>query len=325
MRLAQIAALPLMASTSVRTRSKEIAIARSASQDTRRGRVAALLIAVALLLAVVAAASNHPIGAHMSGVGTAPARDTVSALWVLALVALGLVATVIAPMLRSLFRRRDPEEPVPEHPPVRARWAWLALVLAAALGLGVVFVVGVLQHSHPPPLVIGRFGAAPPSGATPLRRTVPASGLSDGVIAAGIGMVVLIGAFWLGVLVRSRQGRGSEEVAGTAALRAVIDDSLADLDSGLTPRAAVIRSYMRMEEVLARHQLLHRASEAPREYLARARTVLGASADRARSITELFEEARFSTHEVDEPMRQDAITALTALRAELGHGRSAPA
>lgn len=129
MRLAQIAALPLMASTSVRTRSKEIAIARSASQDTRRGRVAALLIAVALLLAVVAAASNRQIGAHMSGVGT----------------------------------------------------------------------------------------------------------------------------------------------ARTAALRAAIDDSLADLDSGLTPRAAVIRSYVRMEEVLARHQLPHRAAEAPREYLARAR------------------------------------------------------
>ena len=58
-------------------------------------------------------------------------------------------------------------------------------------------------------------------------------------------------------------------------------------------------------------------SEAPLEYLARMLDVIKVSAHSARRLTQLFERARFSPHEIDGRMKEDAIEALSGLRAEL--------
>jgi len=44
---------------------------------------------------------------------------------------------------------------------------------------------------------------------------------------------------------------------------------------------------------------------------------LRASADAARQLTGLFEEAKFSLHPVGEPMRERAVAALVRLREEV--------
>jgi hypothetical protein len=72
-----------------------------------------------------------------------------------------------------------------------------------------------------------------------------------------------------------------------------------------------------MEAALAQVDLGRRASEAPREYLARFEAGLGGGRGPAERLTTLFERARFSPHAIEEPLRADALAALSALRAEL--------
>ena len=72
-----------------------------------------------------------------------------------------------------------------------------------------------------------------------------------------------------------------------------------------------------MEWTLGAAGIPRRASEAPLEYLARALSELDASGPAVRRLTDLFEWAKFSQHEPDESMRDDAIAALEAVRDDL--------
>ena len=79
----------------------------------------------------------------------------------------------------------------------------------------------------------------------------------------------------------------------------------------------MIAAYARMERVLAEHGHPRRPSEAPFEYLARVLIELRVRAAGVRDLTELFERAKFSTHEIDQPMKERAIAALVSVRDDL--------
>jgi hypothetical protein len=105
--------------------------------------------------------------------------------------------------------------------------------------------------------------------------------------------------------------RSHEEVA------LALDESLDDLRREPDLRRAIIAAYARMERALAVAGIPRRASETPAEYLARALQGLDASAGAVTRLTDLFERAKFSHHQPDEAMRDDAIAALEAVRDEL--------
>jgi hypothetical protein len=65
------------------------------------------------------------------------------------------------------------------------------------------------------------------------------------------------------------------------------------------------------------HGLPRLESEAPLEYLSRVLLELTASEHAVRTLTELFEHAKFSDHEVAPEMKEEAIDALAALRDDL--------
>src|SRR5919201_1406782 len=66
---------------------------------------------------------------------------------------------------------------------------------------------------------------------------------------------------------------------------------------------------------------LHRnPAEAPFEYLARVLRGLDVRDSAVRTLTALFEYAKFSPHEIDEGMKDDAIGALVAMRSDLERG-----
>ena len=100
-------------------------------------------------------------------------------------------------------------------------------------------------------------------------------------------------------------------------LAEVLGETLDDLAREPDPRKAVIGAYAKMERTLAARGFPRNEAEAPDEYLERILGVVGASGHSARRLTRLFERARFSEHEIDQPMKEDAIGALTGLRAEL--------
>lgn len=141
-------------------------------------------------------------------------------------------------------------------------------------------------------------------------------------------LVFIFGSLALGVGISAgvlavRRRRGTLDVRPTmeAALSEALAEGIDDLRNEADPRKAVIRTYARMERIFAARGAPKEPFEAPLEYLGRALGIVQASAHSAARVTKLFERARFSTHGVDERMKDDAIGALVALRAELEAAR----
>jgi hypothetical protein len=109
-----------------------------------------------------------------------------------------------------------------------------------------------------------------------------------------------------------REGAGLGEQLAFA-----LDDAIDDVQAESDPRRAVIKAYARMEQILAAYGLPRAAAEAPFEYLARTLGLLHASAASVERLTDLFERAKFSLHEIGPELREEAILALTAVRDEL--------
>ncbi|MGZ4333332.1 MAG: DUF4129 domain-containing protein [Gaiellaceae bacterium] len=96
-----------------------------------------------------------------------------------------------------------------------------------------------------------------------------------------------------------------------------IDDAIEDLQAEPDARRAVIAAYARMEGVFARHGLRRIDSETPTEYLRRLLLGLTTRVDAVRRLTGLFEQAKFSDHTIDGGMKQEAIDALRLIRDDL--------
>jgi hypothetical protein len=136
-------------------------------------------------------------------------------------------------------------------------------------------------------------------------------------IVFGSGVLALVG---LGVYLARRRLRmgGVLPPAGAAgALTHALDESLDDLRAERDPRRAVIAAYARMERVLDHHGLPRFRAEAPLEYLARVLRDLSVRSSAVLALTELFERAKFSSHEIDAEMKEEAIDALVAVRDDL--------
>jgi hypothetical protein len=136
-------------------------------------------------------------------------------------------------------------------------------------------------------------------------------------LVAGIGGLVLIGGVWMYVRSRRRLPPLFEERGLEADMVTAIESTIDDLRSEKDARRAVIASYAVMERTLARHGLARHRSEAPLEYLASILRGLHVRESAVVSLTRLFEFAKFSGHEVDAAMKEEAIEALIAIRDDL--------
>jgi hypothetical protein len=87
----------------------------------------------------------------------------------------------------------------------------------------------------------------------------------------------------------------------------------------------VIAAYARMERALAAHGVPRRRFEAPHEYLGRVLAEVTGGGPAARKLTALFERARFSPHEVNASMKDEAIEAIESLQADLAAAEVAEA
>jgi hypothetical protein len=135
--------------------------------------------------------------------------------------------------------------------------------------------------------------------------------------------IVVLGAIGLGVaalftaLARRRRQELEPEMPLSAALDDLLANTLDDLRAERDPRRAVIRAYGRMERLFGAHGFPRKQSETPFEYLARILGSLNVSAFSVQHLTQLFQRAKFSTHEIDFSMKDAAIEALELLRAQL--------
>ena len=129
-----------------------------------------------------------------------------------------------------------------------------------------------------------------------------------------LGVALAIGAV---VANEWRRRPAPREQGAAQELEAVLTETLGELELDPDPRRAVIQAYVRMEAVLGEHGHARLPHEAPLEYLARVLRQLDVRAEAAHALTELFERARFSHHEIDAAMRAEAVASLEAVRDDL--------
>ena len=122
---------------------------------------------------------------------------------------------------------------------------------------------------------------------------------------------------------RANRGRRSGEALAEQ-LAHVLDETLDDLRAEADPRRAIIAAYARLERVLAANGVARRAAETSDEYLPRVLDDLALDPRAVERLTVLFTRAKFSQHDVDTAMKEEAIGALEDVRDELRLARERP-
>jgi hypothetical protein len=272
--------------------------------------VLGLAAGVTVLLALVAVASRGD-GASLTG-GGGPS-DTLwdyllSTYLVLGTVTFFVLLFVLARERETLPTRRT------KHRQIRHLFQFALVMLV--LFFGARYLAKLLRNDDSR----GQMQAQPQRADDKRRTSEPAPAAQEPrfrwepVIALGALGAVAVAAL-LARRARRRTELTDEEFAD--ALADVLDDALADLRAERDPRRAIIAAYARMERLFAVHGVPRHPAEAPFEYLARVLVELRASASSVFELTALFERAKFSTHEIDPAMRDEALAALAAVRDEL--------
>jgi Domain of unknown function (DUF4129) len=282
----------------------------------RSAKAAALALALVGLLVVVAAAARggHP---SLSGnVGTRPIPDSVQDGFVtlLAMLYVAVVVAIVVAALRYRGRWHDPQ----------SRWLGnFALVTALMLIATAIGYYGISHSNLRHKIAHAQTQGGAPGGrstrdiiARSRRVPVREAHFQWPLALSVIGVLVLGGVL---VYVRARRHplRPLQPPTLEASLMATVEMTIEDLRRERDPRRAVVAAYAQMERTLAAHGLNRHAAETPFEYLARVLRDLEVRDSAVRTLTTLFEYAKFSPHDIEAPMKEEAIAALLAIRDDL--------
>lgn len=308
--------------------------------DKPTGRVVALIV----LLLLVAAALRGYLPARHDAVrsesgGRAALFFVVAALAVsLALIAIAVVA-----------RLRDPRAPAPTAGALsdmlgtgRGRPSWRVLLIGLAVIVAWVLVVTLLARllghgfapaaSQPP---AGDAAAstpppAPPPQQRPHRPRDGSQNMLEILLACTVAMLVM---FVAGTVATARRrsrpvapavadepAQSPAPAARSESLARAAERGLAEMtDLSREPREAIIACYAAMERELAHVPgAVPQEFDTPTEVLARAVEHHALQADNAVQLVNLFAEARFSPHVMNEGHRDMAVRVLQLVLDELG-------
>ncbi|HUA71452.1 MAG TPA: DUF4129 domain-containing protein [Solirubrobacteraceae bacterium] len=283
---------------------------------SNRARAAVAALALGGVAVVVAIAARAPLS--RSTPVDARALQAPTAAVFLLIAGIGIVIIGALVILVWSGRRRKDDPPEHEPPPIEVHWIWkvLAIVLPFALGAALIVAAatGARQVQNTSGGTFGIGGSRPLSG----RASGAASGFVVpswlpwtvlGIVAAAVlaGAVVL----WL------RRPSAPAPAPDASATRAAVDAAIGALDAEADPRRAVIAAYGAMQRTLGEHGVARLPTEAPREYLQRVLVASHANGREAKTLTGLFEEARYSTHPIPDRLREVALAALRSLRSRL--------
>jgi hypothetical protein len=224
-----------------------------------------------------------------------------------------------------------------------ARWVPLAAVVAL-LGMAMLataFANPPIDVVPPPPAGTNASNpldesaepsleVVPPTAHAPPRVNIPPGlGWVLGGLCAAIVLAMLGVLIWL--LVGERIGQRQDEMMEPESpptdeetertVRAAVDAGLAELDDAdADPRRAVIACWVRLEAAAAAAGTERSPGDTSTELVSRLLTRHYVSGAVLSALAEVYREARFARHEVDQATREQARTALRQLRDELRRG-----
>ncbi|GIG89477.1 DUF4129 domain-containing protein [Plantactinospora endophytica] len=151
------------------------------------------------------------------------------------------------------------------------------------------------------------------------------------VLCTAVVLAVVVALLWALArdLLRRRRGLARPGARKLRSAEQTAEEVVAALDAGLVelsdtdadPRKAVIACWVRLEQAAAAAGVERRPGDTPTDLVTR---LLGAgrpvSADVLAAFADVYREARYATHTVDERMRTQARSALHRLRTELTAG-----
>jgi Domain of unknown function (DUF4129) len=268
----------------------------------------ALGVLLLVALVAIAATGSTPGGSGRTRQPGNEFLDTIFSLWLV------LLAIAAALFVYGLSQRRAMAEELASQ---RKRRYGLVFLLILGSLLTAAYLEFARRHLHP--LGFGSQGG--------LGNRNPSSNLQRGNLRdyhaqfAWIPVLVIFGLAGLAILAwvlaarRAQPDRARERVRET--LEEVIEDTLDDLRAEADPRRAVIACYARLERALAAAGFGRRRAETQVEHLARILGELDIGTRSVRRLTDLYQRAKFSQHEVDVGMKEEAIAALVEVRDEL--------
>jgi hypothetical protein len=162
-----------------------------------------------------------------------------------------------------------------------------------------------------------------------------ASGLPDWVGSVALVLIAILVLVMLWVVVwallrdqikrRARKGgrgKGARREPRTAEeLVAALDAGIEELsDADRDPRRAVIACWVRLEQAAAAAGTPRHPGDSPTDLVGRLLSEQRVDAGVLAALLDVYRQARYTTHTVDDQMRQQARQALERLRADLGAG-----
>ena len=308
--------------------------------DRATSRVIAVIV---LLIAVAAALRGYLPGGHRVAPREHAGNSSASLALVVALLAVSLAVIVVA----VIGRLRQPRPAAPAAGSLSeglggnsGRPSWRVLLIGLALIAGWLLLVALSTHLLQRE-VGGRMSTSGPSTSAPATHvTAPAPTAvpkaqpdHNGHILAYLGgstvllLVVLVGATLLAARKRPEQvaavadggAPAPASPAGPESLARAAERGLAEIgDLSREPREAIIACYAAMERELAQIPgSVPQAFDTPTEVLARAVAHRSLSTQNATRLVNLFAEARFSPHVMNEQHREIAVDTLRLVLAEL--------
>ncbi|MEZ0351041.1 DUF4129 domain-containing protein [Mycobacterium sp. pR1184] len=302
--------------------------------DKPTGRVVALIV---LLIVVAAALRGYLPARDHAARAEGGGRAALVFVVVLLSAALALLAVAV------IARLRDPRAVAPKAGDLSGmlgtgagRPSWRVVLIGLAVIVAWLLIAMLLSrlslpHGAPPAQHAPDTGAAPNTPAPPPRHRPPQNGNMLGILLAAtvVMTLLLVGATFIMSRRRLRPAtlptaadddaeyvapaRPSESLVRAAEL------GLAEMaDRGREPREAIIACYAAMERELANVPgAAPQDFDTPTEVLARAVELHALHIDNAVQLVNLFEEARFSPHVMNEEHRDVAVEVLRLVLAEL--------
>jgi hypothetical protein len=288
----------------------------AASTPRPAGGLNPRLALVALLVAVALAGVR----------ATVPASSWADGAWHRRGTLLGLILEVVLAVLLFVLERRRRRTPLVGQPAAGLRTllrGGLIIGLVAIPALIAVNAAGELRPGRTPPVRPPKLhlGKGLPPGPP------PGSGLDLTLVLYALIAAILLAAIVACIVVLVRRARqlswtSVDELTGDDGeaeeqLRRAVQSGQAALRDVDDARLAIIACYVAMEQSLARVGTVRAAAETPDELLARAVTAGLVHGSEAARLTELFYEARFSSHPLPAQRRDEALRALDVLAASL--------